>query len=514
MFKYVRNIGKFLFSRLVVTALLIVFQLFFAYEVINHLSGVYAYIDSGLRLLSLLLVIHLVNEDYRVPDGKLPWIIIIMLFPLVGGIAYLLFGNVFSELPNIILRYRYAEEYKKHVEGDGDLDQLIVENEKLGSQALYISKYSLGKVYGNTYSEYLSIGEKMFEKLLEMLEKAEHYIFMEYFIVEEGYMMNQIKEVLKRKAKEGVDVRFMYDDIGCINILPRKFRKEMSEAGIKVAVFNPFNVIVNVVHNNRDHRKITVVDGYMGITGGINLADEYINHKVRFGHWKDNAIYTEGKAVEDLTYMFLENWHYCTKEMPNFDDYRAELYMPREYKEQGYVQSYGDSPLDYELLGESVYINILNGATKYCYITTPYLIIDYTFLNAIELAAKRGVDVRIITPYIPDKRVIQMLTRSYYAPLLDAGVRIFEYKPGFIHAKTWCCDDEVGVVGTINLDYRSLVHHYECGTILYKSDSIKDIKQDLDETLEKCIEIHKDTYKHYILYNIILEVAKLFAALL
>lgn len=302
-------------------------------------------------------------------------------------------------------------------------------------------------------------------------------------------MFDTMTEILMRKAAEGVDVRVIYDDIGCISTLPPKYNKKLEGMGIKCAVFNPFRPILSVVMNNRDHRKIFVVDGKVGFTGGINLADEYINEKSRFGYWKDTGVRLEGEAVWNLTAMFLTAWSYVNHSREDYKEYMPQIYQTELPETDGYVQPYGDSPLDHETVGENIYLNMINDAENYVYIFTPYLIIDNEMLVSLCNAAKRGVDVRIVTPGIPDKKLIFLLTQSHYEPLLRAGVKIYQYTPGFIHAKSFLCDDKVGTVGSINLDYRSLYLHFECGVFMYRTKALEQLKQDCLDTFEQSEEM-------------------------
>ena len=272
--------------------------------------------------------------------------------------------------------------------------------------------------------------------------------------------------------------------MGCITTLPNKYHEKMEKLGIKCQVFNKFIPILSIIVNNRDHRKITVIDGHTAFTGGINLADEYINEIVRFGHWKDASIMIKGEAVWNLTVMFLQVWNFVGFNREDYNKYRPKMYHSDDFATDGYVQPYGDSPYDNELVGENVYLNIINKAKDYIYINTPYLIIDNELVTALTLAAKSGVDVRIVTPFIEDKWYAHIVTRAYYAQLIEAGVKIYEYIPGFIHSKTFVCDDEIGVVGTINMDYRSLYLHFECGVFLYKTKSVMQIKEDFLNILE------------------------------
>ena len=301
-------------------------------------------------------------------------------------------------------------------------------------------------------------------------------------------MWRTILDILEEKVKEGVDVRLIYDDMGCLTTLPHKYYETLRKKGIKCQVFNPFRPILNIIQNNRDHRKFCIIDGYVGFTGGVNLADEYINQKERFGHWKDTAVMLKGEAVWNMTAMFLHMWNVITnnREDNSLEEYLPHVWHPEPFVGDGYVQPFCDSPLDNETVGENVYLNIINRARRYVYICTPYLVIDNEMMTALCLAAKSGVDVRLMTPGIPDKKLVFLLTQSYYEQLLEAGVKIYEYQPGFLHAKSFVCDDKIGVVGTINLDYRSLYLHFEDGVWIYRNKVIYDIRQDFTDTLDYC----------------------------
>ena len=324
--------------------------------------------------------------------------------------------------------------------------------------------------------------------MLEELKKAEKFIFFEYFIVAHGKMWNSILKILEEKASKGVDVRVMYDDMGCISTLSNSYPKELEKKGIKCVVFNKLNPIAGVFLNNRDHRKILVIDGKVAFSGGINIADEYINENKKYGHWKDNAIRISGDAVWSYTVMFLTMWNAFRKEDKDFNKYK---YKFNNNINSGFVVPYGETPLDEEVTGEDVYLNIINQANNYVYIFTPYLIIDTDMVNALSLAVKRGVDVRIVIPGIPDKKVVYTLSESYVEPLVKSGVKVYKYTPGFVHSKVFVSDDNIATVGTINMDYRSLYLHFECGCYLENMDVIKDIKKDLVDTMKKSHEVTK-----------------------
>lgn len=326
----------------------------------------------------------------------------------------------------------------------------------------------------------------MFPVMLSELNKAEKFIFMEYFIIEDGLMLNSILDILKEKASRGVDVRFMYDSLGSIAKAPVDIVRDLRNAGIRCFEFNTFRSILDNRYNNRDHRKICVIDGNVGFTGGVNLADEYINVKTVYGHWKDTAIMIKGDAVWSLTNMFLTLWDGINKCDEDFRKYLPDIDVKTD---NGYVIPYTDFPIDNETVGKSVYLNMINRANRYIYIMTPYLILDNTMATSLCDAAKSGIDVRLITPGIADKKLVNLLTKSYYDKLIEAGVKIYEYTPGFVHAKIFVSDDETAVVGTINLDYRSLAHHFENAIWMYKTDIVADIKKDFLDTQEKCERI-------------------------
>lgn len=475
------------FSRLGIVALLLLFQLSILGFVVWKLSNYFVYFYVGFWALSILVVLRVINSREN-PSYMLAWSIPILLFPVFGGLFYLLFGG---KRMTKHMRKKVREVYETTIPLLGQepqtLAELQLEDKDAVNQAKYIVNSSLYPLYKDTYTEYFPSGQAKFERLKEELEKAEHFIFLEYFIIEEGVMWNSILEILERKARQGVEVRVMYDDMGCLMTLPYKYAAKLRAMGIKCEVFNPFRPKLTALLNNRDHRKIVVIDGSVGFTGGINLADEYINVYEKYGHWKDSALMLKGPAVWNLTMMFLQIWGYSAECEDDFEKYRPEPQKIEPYRNsKGFVLPYGDSPLDDEDIGETVYLNLINKANDYVYITTPYLIIDNELTVALCNAAKSGVDVRIVTPHIPDKWYVHMVTRAYYPQLIEAGVKIYEYTPGFIHAKSFVVDDEYATVGTINMDYRSLYLHFECGVWLYRTDSVAAVKDDYMKTLQVC----------------------------
>ena len=477
---------KLLTHRVFLVGISILIQLGALFTVLLRFNEYYSQFNLVCSVLSFIIVIYIVGNQSN-PSYKIAWIIPIMLFPIFGWLLYLLFGG--NRLSKRTRRKMQSmndvmiQELKCscHVESFAEL-----EGEDARIMASYIERNALCPVYANTDTEYFPLGENQFESILSELRKAEKYIFLEFFIIEPGKMWNSVLEILEEKARSGVDVRVLYDDMGCMFTLPRDYAKVLKKKGIKCCVFNPFLPVLSVRMNNRDHRKILVIDGKVAYTGGTNLADEYINEKERFGHWKDTAILLRGEAVWSFTVMFLNMWNFAAGTKEEFAPFRP---VPEYGRCTGFVQPYGDSPLDDEPVGEIVYLNLINKAKHYVYLTTPYLIIDHTTVNALSSAAKAGVDVRIITPHIPDKKVIFEVTRAHYLPLLEAGVKIYEYTPGFIHAKTFAADDRFGTVGTVNMDYRSMFLHFEDGVMLYDTPSVLDIKKDFLATLAVSQEV-------------------------
>jgi cardiolipin synthase len=357
----------------------------------------------------------------------------------------------------------------------------------------YVNRTGDFPIYDNTDVVYFPLGEHKFNALITELEKAEKFIFMEYFIIDEGYMWGKILSILKRKAEQGVDVRVMYDGMCEMSTLSHDYPRRLAGLGIKCKAFAPILPFLSTYYNYRDHRKILVIDGKVAFNGGINLADEYINRRERFGHWKDSAVMLRGEAVRSFTLMFLQMWNISERE-PQWDKW---LYAPvdKEYV-NGYVMPYADCPLDSDKVGENVYIDILNRATDYVHIMTPYLILDGELENSLKFAAERGIDIKIILPGIPDKKGAYALAKTHYRELIRSGVEIFEYTPGFVHSKVFVCDDEKAVVGSINLDYRSLYHHFECATYMYRTSCILDIEKDFQYTLSKCRMVTPETIKN------------------
>ena len=504
---------KLLFSHLFIVTLSIILQIMVIIVLLERLNEYYAIVQVILSIFAIIISFNLINRNMN-PDYKIPWLVLVLSLPLVGIVLYLMFSKNYLT----IRQQKRLKEIRKKNEKYIKVNKKEDEENKLKlkeyyGQNKYIENTSNTKAYKDSKVIYFKSGEEFFFDLINELKKAKKFIFMEYFIIEEGKMFNTILDILKEKVNEGLDVRLIYDDVGCASKININYYKKLQNYGIKCYPFNPFVPIISGMHNNRDHRKITVIDGNIGYTGGINLADEYINEVKPFGTWKDSSVKLMGEAVKGLTLMFLNNYEFITKSNDDYKDYLEVNFT--KYENEGYIHPFGDGPrpIDNEQIGENVYINILNNAKDYVYITTPYLIIDYNLMNALRNASLRGVDVRIITPHIPDKKIVLNLTRSYYKELLNTNIKIYEYKEGFIHAKNFISDDKVGVVGTINLDYRSLVHHYECGVFMVDNPSILDIKEDFLNTINESIEIPKD-FKLNVFISLLNYILKFFTPLL
>lgn len=515
-----KKVFKILFSRMMLVILAILLQIALSVAlpyVIGYYypfvyRNIYISVDIILRIIGIIVFIRIINTDMNI-EGQLTWSVLLLTFPILGIILYFLFvrrkpparhKKYINHINNQIKQYqvRYKEE-------DNELKQDLGE---YYGQFEYIYSTTGLKAQKNSQVTYLKTGEIFWQELLSELKKATRYIFMEYFIIERGQMWSEILNILKQKVEQGVEVRVMYDDLGTINKLPGNYHKRLTKMGIKCVKFNSFVPIMSAFHNNRDHRKITVIDGKTAFMSGLNIADEYVNIKHLHGHWKDTGIKITGEAVRNSIIMFLNLFDVQSQQIEDFSKY-LPLYSECE-KPSGYVCSYGDGPKYFckDNVAENVYLNLINQAKDYVWIYTPYLIIGNKLTNAICSASKRGVDVRIITPHIPDKKYIHMLTRSSYKTLQEAGVEIFEYKPGFIHAKQVVCDDCLAVIGTINFDYRSLLHHYECATLMYKTDCIADIKTDFINLFKLSIDMKN--FKQKTLTRLFCALCKIFTPML
>ena len=445
------------------------------------------YIAALTQIIAVLAVLKLYSKPTN-GAYKLPWIMLMMAMPVMGLSLYLLTQGALTTKTTRKRLQRMKEKTRPYLESENIPRGLAPEEENL---ARYLQKYEGMPAWGETEAKYYGETLDALADLKRDLEAAEHFIFMEYFILEDGKAFRQIREILERKASQGVEVRLMYDDLGSIGTTSWRYAMELNKSGILCRSFNPALPFLNLFLNNRDHRKITVIDGKVGYTGGYNLADEYFHYKKPYGHWKDTGVRLEGRAVRNLTATFLELWNVNSR---TEEDAAPYLTVDHRIAVSGAVQPFGDSPLDGERSAENVYLTIINQAKRYVWIMTPYLIITDELRRSLELAAKRGVDVRLITPGIPDKKTVWAVTRSYYAPLAGEGVRIFEYSPGFCHGKMCVSDGTVASIGTSNLDYRSLYLHFENNVVLYRCGAVKQMEEDFREMFPQCREM-TDQYR-------------------
>lgn len=505
---------RVLFRRRILTILLLLLQAYFLVNLVIEGSMLSRHFSRLLTIISTLAVHGIVSRRDK-GAYKTAWAILILSVPLFGGLMYILF-NIQSSKWRFSKDVLYTQQKAKPLYElpENCYETALEQMPEHRIQIHYLERFAGFPVYADTETHYLTPGEKKLEALLSELEKAERYIFLEYFIVQEGVMWNSILEVLKRKASQGVIVRLIYDDIGCFFTLPKDYSKQLKKYGIQCAVFNPFRPVLTVKQNNRDHRKIAVIDGKTAFTGGINLADEYINAIEKHGHWKDSAIMLKGKAAWSFTLIFLQMWELCTHVDEDYKNFYPWTEQVCPVVAKGFVQPYADSPMDEENVGEHVYLQILNETKEYVYINTPYLIVDDSVLSALCLAAKSGVDVRIVTPHRWDKWLVHMTTRSYYRELIKAGVKIYEYTNGFIHSKTFVSDDRVATVGTTNLDFRSLYLHYECGAVLYESTAVMEVKEDFLQTLKICQPVTETDCRANIALRLLQDILRLFAPLM
>ena len=508
MKKFLKNLFSgyllVIFILLLELAALIAIQ-FFQEDLVNYIlsktenltiKGVvtlaYLLLRLSIFIISLIIFFRVINREED-PEFKIPWIVGMLLMPLFTSVLFMIFGR------NNVSR-KDRKNIKKFKEAYSPMFELNkrtrtkYENE-LGNALgtfRYINNITGLGVHKNQRITYYKNGKEFFPELIESLKKAKEFIFIEYFIISDGEIWNQVKDVLIEKAKEGVDIRLIYDDMGCSGTIPGNTPKIFKALGIKCYKFHPFRPILSGVYNNRDHRKIVIIDHEMAFTGGMNLGDDYANIEIRFGYWKDTMVKIEGSAINNLIVTFLANLNLCTGEVCDSEKFLNYDYP--KFVDEGFVMPFGDGPgsIDDALIGEQNYINIINYAKKRIDISTPYLIPTYQLLDSLRNAALRGVEVNLIVPGIPDKKIPYALAKSNFHFLLEAGVNIYLYTPGFNHMKTVIADNELAFVGTINFDFRSLVHHFECGTILYKCNCMDQITADFDEMISSSIKVPKD----------------------
>jgi len=489
-----RGLLRIVFSRTMLITLLLLLNFLYLFSILFDLFQMIPILFGSMVVFTAIVELQIINSRDDV-DVKLTWAVVVAVLPLVGAALYFFVRYDLGNRLNRKLINTSIQASLPFVPEDPALHEQIREEEpELYPIVRYLSDCACAPAFTNTEVSYYPLGEDMFNALLPELEKAEKFIFMEYFLVSEGHMWNSILEILERKAAEGVEVRFLYDGMNAFTNLPYGYPKQLEKMGIRCKMHAPVRPFISTHYNNRDHRKITVIDGHTAFTGGINLEDRYINIDSPYGHWKDTAVMLKGDAVRSFTLMFLQMWN-ATEREQQYLPYLSGQDHP--YRSGGYVIPYGDSPIGFENVGELVYLSMINGARDYIWIMTPYLIPDEGICNALKFAAKRGVDVRLILPGISDMKTTQILARSLYRELTESGVKIYEYTPGFVHAKVFLCDDRHAVVGTINLDYRSLRHHFECAAYLYRLPVLEDIREDFRQTQEKCQRIYLEDIQKY-----------------
>ena len=477
-----RSLFRIIFGRTTFVILGLLLQIAFFFSIFRWLGNYIHFVYITYVLVSSSVVIAILNRPMD-SSFKMAWIIPVLLIPIFGIILYV-FVQVQFQTRALARRVNLSvEKTKPYLVQDPQVQKRLRAASVRGSRLVdYMNHIAGFPVYENTAAKFFPLGEDMFEQLMEELKAAKHFIFMEYFIIDRGYMWDSILEVLRQKAAEGVEVRVMYDGMIEFSTLSFDYKKRLERIGIQSRVFASVTPFLSTYYNYRDHRKILLIDGKVAFTGGVNLADEYINKIVRFGHWKDTALMVEGPAVDTFLVLFLQMWTYSHETL----DVTPYMVEHETFDTPGFVVPYGDIPLDKDKVGENVYIDILNHARDFVHIMTPYLILDGELLHALKFAAERGVDVSIIMPGIPDKKSAYYLAKTYYPTLLASGVKIYEYTPGFVHAKIFVSDNSRAVVGTINLDYRSLYHHFECATYLYRTSSVVGIEEDFQATMAKC----------------------------
>ena len=460
-------------------------------------------------IISVLIVLGILKDSTRL-SSDLPWVILILIFPIFGTILLITLGRNYSKSKLLKNIFEYEEKYNKYLVQEDELKKEI-DDKKLDNIRYLINRTNYF-VSTNNEITYYNFGEKFYPELLKELKKAEKFIFMEYFIINKGVMWNGILDILKEKAAQGVDVRVLYDDMGSIAMLSANYSKELAKYGIKCITFNKLSPFRGIFMNNRDHRKITVIDGKVAFSGGVNLSDEYINVNSNLGIWKDNGIKIVGDAIWNLTVMFLTLWNANINEDKDITKFKYD-FENNGKNNKGYVIPYGVAPLHKDLIGEDVYINMINSAKNYLYIMTPYLIIDTDMVNSLCRAAKRGVDVRIIVPGIPDKKIVYTQTSSFFKVLHENGVKIYKYTNGFVHSKVFLSDDVRAVVGTINMDYRSLYLHFENGIYMENVDEIKEIFKDFESTFKDSKKLDDKDVKTGFIKNLWQSILRLFAPL-
>lgn len=481
-----KKIFRLLFSRYAICAFTIAAEVLLMALLITAAS-IFSYVFLGVAaIIDLIAVVSIVNRDAN-PEYKLTWVALVLFLPVLGALLYAIFyrrrmTKKEEKLLNVIF-----SDIRSHSKGRGAFDMMRRRSPLAAGKARAIMNDDvLSEVYAKSNSTFFASGEALFNSMISELRGAKSFIFLEYFIIDRGNLWDEIHDILIEKIKEGVEVRLLFDDFGCMRTLPPYYENELRAEGIQAYRFNRVSAKMSAVHNNRDHRKICIIDGRVGYTGGVNIADEYVNTRVRFGYWKDGGIMLRGDAVAGLMKHFLSGWDFTVGSISDYSRYLSAV-KPAEFVDGGFYLPFGSgpAPIYQRPTGKNAFLNLINQARNYVYITTPYLVIDYDLTEAICNAALRGVDVRIITPGIPDKKKVKVMTKSSYPYLMKAGVKIYEYIPGFIHEKTFVCDDKYAVIGTINFDYRSLAHHFENAVWMYASPTVEVARDEFLKTIEE-----------------------------
>ncbi|MBR2504180.1 MAG: cardiolipin synthase [Oscillospiraceae bacterium] len=502
-----RKILKFVFSKKFMAVVLALFQMTLFAVLVTKLYTFGSAIYLFMTVFSIAVMLYLFEKDNLNPSYKLLWVVVMVLLPVTGALFYFLWGDTkLTKKQQLNINKIRDNAWKYHDERPDVLEELAQKDLGLAKQARFLDEYAKATPYKNTSAKYYPMGEDFFVDYVEDLKKAEKNIFMHYFIVDEGYMWDTILEILKEKAAKGVDVRIIYDDFGTLITLPSGYDRTLRSFGIKVGVFNPVKFSMHIgdylMLNHRDHRKITVIDNNIGYGGGLNIADEYINAITRFGVWKDTAFRIEGEAVYGLTSTFIRAWHLVSGEALNYANYKPSV----KKETDGIIQPYFDTPLDKLNICESAYLGVINNAKKYVYITTPYLVIDNEMITSLCLAAQSGIDIKIMVPGIPDKWYVYYITQSYYKVLLEAGVEIYEYTPGFLHAKMYVSDDVQAIVGSANMDFRSMYLHFENCCSFYGGSVVQSVRDDFNETLKVCHKVTLDEVRRTPLWKRIFQI--------
>lgn len=500
---------KRIVNRLILILPAILLQLLWYLFLITIMKNYITLFTEILSILSVILVIYIVSKRDE-SSYKILWLLIILVFPIFGAWIYLRCGNKRAST-KLSRKIEQSSKGLKILEtSDFLINELKKDNMRFAQTLEYVSTEASFPIVYNEQAKYFKLGEEMYEDMLIELKNAKKFVFLEYFIIEEGIFLNSIIDILEQKANDGVDVRIIYDDLGSITTYSYKNSKKLNDKGIKCIAFNPL-IFIKASLNNRNHRKMLIIDNEVVYSGGINIADEYINIKEKYGHWKDTGFKLTGDAVNNYTFMFIQFWNAFS--LKKLDTSILKSQFVTQKQRDGYVLSYYDSPSNLESISNNLYMELLSQATNYIWFYTPYLVIGDSLVESFIRAAKRGVDVRIMVPGIPDKKIVYRITRSYYKNLMDAGVKIYEYEPGFLHAKACIMDDVVGTIGTVNLDYRSLFLHYECNSVFYKADILKELKRDYEETIKKCKLVEKKDINNKIIHRIINAILRIFAPL-